>query len=729
MDGVEIDPSFEPLQRVRANTWPQPRPENYVDKDDVTGGGGLLSDGSKGHDGLGSLVAGAGGVGPLPKKNSSRRNAWGNMSYADLITQAIQSSPDKRLTLSQIYDWMVQNVPYFKDKGDSNSSAGWKNSIRHNLSLHNRFMRVQNEGTGKSSWWMINPDAKPGKAARRRATSMETQKYEKRRGRIKKKVEALRNGILSQQQQLLHQSADATPSPCSSSLSESLDMFSDSPPEMIGSGNGNGGFQLSPDFRPRASSNASSCGRLSPIPALPDTDLNDSQVPPLSPIPWASEPLTLNQLHPVQMDGNGMVTSLFNTDQLVETLTETMKLGGPNISRNNEVNGVTNQRQLSPLHVQGVTGRAQLLSLLPSANSLHSSNSFVSLQQHYTNGISQSPQSLGGTSGGSATGNGGTAGGTVNGGNGGGTGVNRFQEFSPPANVYQGGHNDLAKLSPQHLMVDQNNGTTSYTNMTSLQAALSPTHSIHSISPPVDSLPNNVDQSVVRCGTSTPPQQQPQQQPSLQRSLESVTVLSPHSNSAYSCTSASSPIVSNVSVSGRGYRALTMNSSRVAVNTPNGVGANCNGVGRPDNNHINAGGLTAHGSALLRAALTPKGILLNSVQNQAQGMSSEDANRESLENFLIGQTNRMDCGEQDDDCGLSSHLSTTSVSQMMGQLLSMPNDLELSLDTLQGGLECDVDQVINHELSVDGNLDFNFADPHSAAAAMATANGRHWVVH
>ena len=59
-------------------------------------------------------------------KTSSRKNAWGNMSYADLITQGIESSPDKRLTLAQIYDWMVKNVPYFKDKGDSNSSAGWK---------------------------------------------------------------------------------------------------------------------------------------------------------------------------------------------------------------------------------------------------------------------------------------------------------------------------------------------------------------------------------------------------------------------------------------------------------------------------------------------------------------------------------------------------------------------------------------------------------------------------
>lgn len=67
-----------------------------------------------------------GGGGNNNKKSSSRRNAWGNLSYADLITQAIQSTPEKRLTLSQVYEWMVQNIPYFKDKGDSNSSAGWK---------------------------------------------------------------------------------------------------------------------------------------------------------------------------------------------------------------------------------------------------------------------------------------------------------------------------------------------------------------------------------------------------------------------------------------------------------------------------------------------------------------------------------------------------------------------------------------------------------------------------
>ncbi|XP_030755757.1 forkhead box protein O isoform X2 [Sitophilus oryzae] len=237
------DGGFEPQTRARSNTWPLPRPENFVDPSE---------EGAQG----GAAVA-AGNKCPVPvpisglptKKNSSRRNAWGNLSYADLITQAITTSPDKRLTLSQIYEWMVQNVPYFKDKGDSNSSAGWKNSIRHNLSLHNRFMRVQNEGTGKSSWWMINPDAKPGKSVRRRAASMETSKFEKRRGRVKKKVEMMRNGALP----------DQPPSP-SSSVSESLDLFPDSP---LHSG---GGFQLSPDFRPRTSSQSSA--RLSPIPAV-----------------------------------------------------------------------------------------------------------------------------------------------------------------------------------------------------------------------------------------------------------------------------------------------------------------------------------------------------------------------------------------------------------------------------------------------------------------------------
>ena len=65
---------------------------------------------------------------PTPKSDANKkmRNAWGNMSYAELITQAILSTPEKRLTLSEIYDWIVKNVHYFSDKANSPSTAGWK---------------------------------------------------------------------------------------------------------------------------------------------------------------------------------------------------------------------------------------------------------------------------------------------------------------------------------------------------------------------------------------------------------------------------------------------------------------------------------------------------------------------------------------------------------------------------------------------------------------------------
>ncbi|XP_063046186.1 forkhead box protein O4 [Engraulis encrasicolus] len=184
-----IDPDFEPQSRPRSCTWPLPRPDISAVKPEAADGAEstagtppaeedkhepqpVTSEPEKVVVTEGGLAAGLGGA--TPRKGSSRRNAWGNQSYADLISQAIENSPEKRLTLAQIYDWMVKTVPYFKDKGDSNSSAGWKNSIRHNLSLHNKFLRVHNESTGKSSWWMLNPEGgKTGKAPRRRAASMD----------------------------------------------------------------------------------------------------------------------------------------------------------------------------------------------------------------------------------------------------------------------------------------------------------------------------------------------------------------------------------------------------------------------------------------------------------------------------------------------------------------------------------------------------------------------------
>uniref|UniRef100_A0A8C9X539 Forkhead box O6 b n=1 Tax=Sander lucioperca TaxID=283035 RepID=A0A8C9X539_SANLU len=187
---VDIDSEFEPHSRSRSCTWSLPCPEDFPGGGEEASRAGLALASVKVEQyNVSACRAERKGGAPLRKAKSSRRNAWGNLSYADLITRAIESTPDKRLTLSQIYDWMVRFVPYFKDKGDSNSSAGWKNSIRHNLSLHSRFIRVQNEGTGKSSWWMLNPEGgKMGKGPRRRAASIDNgTRYLKTKGRISRK--------------------------------------------------------------------------------------------------------------------------------------------------------------------------------------------------------------------------------------------------------------------------------------------------------------------------------------------------------------------------------------------------------------------------------------------------------------------------------------------------------------------------------------------------------------
>ncbi|PIO74170.1 hypothetical protein TELCIR_03821 [Teladorsagia circumcincta] len=75
------------------------------------------------------------------------------------------------------------------------------NSIRHNLSLHSRFMRIQNEGAGKSSWWVINPDAKPGRNPRRvRASTLDTTSkatLSKKLKGARKRIHDIRGGLHS----------------------------------------------------------------------------------------------------------------------------------------------------------------------------------------------------------------------------------------------------------------------------------------------------------------------------------------------------------------------------------------------------------------------------------------------------------------------------------------------------------------------------------------------------
>ncbi|CAO4372905.1 unnamed protein product [Caenorhabditis nigoni] len=81
---------------------------------------------------------------------SSDPNKRPSYSYNALIAMAIQNSPFKALRLSEIYAYISNNFPYYKIEKD-----GWKNSIRHNLSLREEFYKVQTTD-GKGSFWAMN---------------------------------------------------------------------------------------------------------------------------------------------------------------------------------------------------------------------------------------------------------------------------------------------------------------------------------------------------------------------------------------------------------------------------------------------------------------------------------------------------------------------------------------------------------------------------------------------
>ncbi|XP_002733006.1 forkhead box protein I1c [Saccoglossus kowalevskii] len=76
------------------------------------------------------------------------------LSYIALIAAAIQESPTRKLTLAEINDYLMKKYPFFRG-----SYTGWRNSVRHNLSLNECFTKVLRDPSrpwGKDNYWTIN---------------------------------------------------------------------------------------------------------------------------------------------------------------------------------------------------------------------------------------------------------------------------------------------------------------------------------------------------------------------------------------------------------------------------------------------------------------------------------------------------------------------------------------------------------------------------------------------
>ena len=86
------------------------------------------------------------------EESIEKKESRNTPSYTAIIAQAILSSKEKKLPLGDVYEYIAENFPDFLKKGQ-----GWRNCVRHNLSLSECFVKAGRARNGRGNYWGIHP--------------------------------------------------------------------------------------------------------------------------------------------------------------------------------------------------------------------------------------------------------------------------------------------------------------------------------------------------------------------------------------------------------------------------------------------------------------------------------------------------------------------------------------------------------------------------------------------